>query len=152
MSRKKRPQARTGKRLRCNRCGCFAPRDLTSKAAENWTGKWEGGRLALILCPLCQTPLENAAAEANDAALAVAQADGGKFLPDPVLCITGTMEDPGTVLYGRDHLQRISAAGQAENVALVAQLPSDTRCVPIVGGVMVYLPGQAAPEQPAPHA
>ncbi|MEV2259180.1 hypothetical protein AB0J13_11030 [Streptomyces anulatus] len=141
MSRKKRSQAQTGKRLRCNRCGCHAPRDLASKAAENWSGKWESGRIALILCPLCQTPLENAAAEANDAELAVARAGGGKFLPDPVLCITGTLEDPGTVLYGRDHLQRISVAGQAENLALV-QLPADTWCVPIVGGVMVYLPGQ----------
>ncbi|MER6723386.1 hypothetical protein [Streptomyces halstedii] len=85
--------------------------------------------------------MENAAAEANDAELAVARADGGRFLPDPVLCITGTMEDPGTILYGRDHLQRISAAGQAEDLSIV-QLPVETRCVPIVGGVMVYLPGQ----------
>lgn len=91
--------------------------------------------------PAVPDPLENAAAEANDAELAVARAGGGKFLPDPVLCITGTLEDPGTVLYGRDHLQRISVAGQAENLALV-QLPADTWCVPIVGGVMVYLPGQ----------
>jgi hypothetical protein len=53
------------------------------------------------------------------------------------------MEDPGTILYGRDHLQRISTAGQAENLCLV-QLPADTRCVPITGGVMVYLPGQQA--------
>ncbi|MFE3995146.1 hypothetical protein ACFXPW_26125 [Streptomyces goshikiensis] len=99
--------------------------------------------MALILCPPCQTPLEHAAAEANDAELAVARADGGMFLPDPVLCITGTLEDPGTVLYGRDHLHRISAAGQAENLCLV-QLSADTRCVPITGGVMVYLPGQKA--------
>ncbi|MFJ1782529.1 hypothetical protein ACIOKA_38120 [Streptomyces anulatus] len=138
---KKRPQVRIGKRLRCHRCGRYAPKDLTSKVAENWNGKWEGGRLALILCPQCQTPLENAAAEANNAEMAVARADGGQFLPDPVLCITGTLEDPGTILYGRDHLQRISAAGQAENLGVV-QLPSDTRCEPIVGGVMVYLPGQ----------
>ncbi|MFD8469072.1 hypothetical protein ACFV10_28690 [Streptomyces cyaneofuscatus] len=143
MSRKKRPQPRTRTRLRCHRCGCYAPRDLTSKAAENWNGKWESGHLTLILCPLCQTPLENAAAEANDAELAAARADGGKFLADPVLCITGTLEDPGAVLYGRDHLQRISTAGKAENLALV-QLPADTRCEPIVGGVMVYLPGQPA--------
>ncbi|WP_124270847.1 hypothetical protein [Streptomyces sp. ADI96-02] len=85
--------------------------------------------------------MENAAAEANDAELAVARADGGQFLPDPVLCITGTMEDPGSILYGRDHLQRISVAGEAENLGVV-QLPPDTRCVPITGGVMVYLPGQ----------
>lgn len=98
----------------------------------------------LIVCPPCQTPLENAAAEANDAELAVARADGGRFLPDPVLCITGTLEDPGTVLYGRNHLQRIRTAGQAENLGLVSRLPADTRCVPIVGGVMVYLPGQRA--------
>ncbi|MFG3532678.1 hypothetical protein ACGF8B_39095 [Streptomyces sp. NPDC047917] len=65
-------------------------------------------------------------------------------MPDPVLCITGTLENPGTVLYGRDHLQRISAAGQAENLCLVSQLPTETRCVPIPGGVMVYLPGQRA--------
>uniref|UniRef100_UPI002F9169F2 hypothetical protein n=1 Tax=Streptomyces sp. NBC_01553 TaxID=2975877 RepID=UPI002F9169F2 len=69
-------------------------------------------------------------------------AGGGTFLADPVLCITGTLEDPGTVLYGRDHLQRISAAGQAESVRLVSQLPTETRCAPIPGGVMVYLPGQ----------
>ncbi|WP_405479783.1 hypothetical protein [Streptomyces anulatus] len=143
MSRKKRPQARIGKRLRCHRCGCYAPKNLTSKAAENWSGKWEAGRLTLILCPQCQTPLENAAAEANDAELAVARADGGQFLADPVLCITGTMEDPGAILYGRDHLQRISGAGQAENLGVV-RLPADTRCVPIVGGVMVYVPAQQA--------
>ncbi|MGW4163477.1 hypothetical protein [Streptomyces sp. NPDC004788] len=87
--------------------------------------------------------MENAAAEANGAELAVALADGGRFLPDPVLCITGTMEDPGTILYGRDHLQRIRAAGQAEHLGVV-QLPADTRCVPITGGVMAYLPGQQA--------
>ncbi|WP_158712427.1 hypothetical protein [Streptomyces sp. NRRL F-5135] len=100
--------------------------------------------MALILCPQCQTPLENAAAEANDAELAVARAGGGTFLPDPVLCITGTMEDPGTILYGRDHLQRIRSGGQNETMCLVTQLPADTRCVPITGGVMVYLPGQQA--------
>ncbi|MFE3150706.1 hypothetical protein ACFXJ6_29270 [Streptomyces sp. NPDC059218] len=82
----------------------------------------------------------------NEAELSVKLADGGTFLADPVLCITGTPEDPGTVLYGRDHLQRISAAGQAENVHLVSQLPTETRCAPIPGGVMVYLPGQ----RPAP--
>ncbi|SCD44224.1 hypothetical protein GA0115253_1004730 [Streptomyces sp. Termitarium-T10T-6] len=146
MSRKKRAQAHAEKRLRCNRCGCYAPRDLTSKAAENWTGKWENGRLALILCPQCQTPLENAAAEANDAELAVARAGGGQFLPDPVLCITGTMDYPGTILYGRDHLQRIRVEGQAENLRLVAQLPADTRCEPITGGVMIYIPGQRVPQ------
>ncbi|NEB42229.1 hypothetical protein [Streptomyces sp. SID14515] len=144
MSRKKRPPTRTGKRLRCNRCGCYAPKDLTSKAAENWSGKHEGGKIVLILCPLCQTPLEHAAAEANDAELAVARADGGQFLPDPVLCITGTLENPGTVLYGRGHLQRISVGGQAENLGLV-QLPPDTRCEPVVGGVVVYMPGQRLP-------
>ncbi|MFJ6709300.1 MULTISPECIES: hypothetical protein [unclassified Streptomyces] len=150
MSRKKkRPHIRIAKRYRCSRCGCFAPRDLTSKAAENWNGKWEGGHLVLILCPPCQTPLENAAAAANEAELTAGRADGGKFLPDPVLCITGTLEDPGAVLYGRDHLRRISAAEQAENLCLVDQLPADTRCVPITGGVMVYLPGRAAPGQPA---
>ncbi|WP_371099167.1 hypothetical protein [Streptomyces sanglieri] len=53
-------------------------------------------------------------------------------------------EDPGTVLYGHDHLQRISAAGQAENVRLVSQLPTETRCAPIPGGMMVYLPSQQA--------
>ncbi|MFJ2568995.1 hypothetical protein ACIOYT_01050 [Streptomyces halstedii] len=141
MSRKKRSHGQAGRRLRCHRCGCYAPKDLTSKAAENWSGKWEAGRLTHILCPPCQTPLENAAAEANDAELAVARADGGQFLPDPVLCITGTMEDPGTVLYGHNHLQRIRVAGQGENLGVV-QLPADTRCVPIVGGVVVYLPSQ----------
>lgn len=116
-----------------------------SKAAENWSGKYEDGKIVLVLCPPCQTPLEHAAAEANDAELAVARADGGQFLPDPVLCITGTLEDPGTILYGRDHLQRISVAGQAENLALV-RLPADTRCEPIVGGVMVYMPDQRLPQ------
>ncbi|MCX4902445.1 hypothetical protein OG571_46755 (plasmid) [Streptomyces sp. NBC_01369] len=139
--RQKRPQTRISTRLRCSRCRCFAPKDLTSKAAENWNGKWESGRLVLILCPACQTPLENAEAAVNEAGLRA-----GMFLADPVLCITGTLEDPGTVLYGRDHLQRISAAGQAENVHLVSQLPTETHCAPIPGGVMVYLPGQ----QPAP--
>jgi hypothetical protein len=140
MSRKKRPQIKT-RQLRCTRCGCSAPKDLTSQAAEGWTGNWESGRLALILCPLCQTPVEHAAAEANGAELRVGRADGGRFLPDPVLCITGTsMADPGTVLYGRDHIERIRATGQAEELVLVSRLPSGTRCVPIVGGVVVYPP------------
>ncbi|MFF8717182.1 hypothetical protein ACF07T_38005 [Streptomyces sp. NPDC015184] len=73
----------------------FPSKDLTSKAAENWSGKWEGGRLVLILCSLCQTPVEHAAAEANGAELTVGRVDGGKFLADPVLCITGTLEAPG---------------------------------------------------------
>ncbi|MFD8851548.1 hypothetical protein [Streptomyces sp. NPDC059604] len=145
MSRKKkRPASWPGKRVRCSRCGCFAPRDLTSKAAENWSGKWENGLLALILCPPCQTPLEVAATAANEAEVQAGAAEGGRFMPDPVLCITGTLDDPGTVLYGQDHLHRITAAGESENICLVSQLPTGTRCVPMVGGVMVYLPRQHA--------
>lgn len=143
MSRNRRPQGQTDPDLRCARCGTYAPVDLTSSAAEGWTGTWEAGRLAQILCPLCQTPLEHAAAEANDAELAVARAEGGTFLPDPVVCITGTVEDPGTVLYGRAHLQRISATEQEEPVS-VQELPGGARCVPVTGGVVVYLPGQRA--------
>ncbi|MFJ3533812.1 hypothetical protein [Streptomyces sp. NPDC090132] len=143
MSRNCRPRGQTDPVLRCARCGACAPVDLTSSAAEGWTGTWEAGRLAQILCPLCQTPLEHAAAEANGAEVAVARAEGGTFLPDPVLCITGTMEDPGTVLYGRAHLQRISAAGRAEHLS-VQELPDGARCVPVTGGVVVYLPGQRA--------
>ncbi|MFD7499363.1 hypothetical protein ACFV8T_45265 [Streptomyces sp. NPDC059832] len=96
----------------------------------------------MILCPACQTPLENAEAAVNEAGLRAGTGDGGMFLANPVLCITGTLEDPGSVLYGRDHLQRINAAGQSENIHLVSQLPTGTRCAPIPGGVMVYLPGQ----------
>ncbi|MFJ7004220.1 hypothetical protein ACIQWY_29945 [Streptomyces albidoflavus] len=137
---KRQPTGRGRRRLRCHRCGCYAPKDLTSKAGENWSARWEGGRVALVLCPLCQTPAENAEAEANAAGLTVGGADGGQFLADPVLCITGTPENPGAILYGRAHLLRISAAGQAENLAVVSELPPGTRCVPMPGGVLIYPP------------
>ncbi|WP_438297195.1 hypothetical protein [Streptomyces sp. HUAS TT7] len=139
MGRKNRVRVR----LRCGRCKRPAP-DLTSKAAENWNGKWENGRLALVLCPPCQTSAESAEAEINAAGRNVGTADGGQFVPDPVLCLTGTMERPGTVLYGRDHIQRIVLTGQAVGLTLIENLSADTRCVSMAGGVMIYLPRQRA--------
>lgn len=126
--------------MRCERCRRPAPVDLRSKAAEGWNGKWEAGSLAFVLCPVCQTSAESAEAEINAAALTVGTEDGGKFMADPVLCLTGTLAEPGTVLYGHDHLQRIAQTGQAVELTLIEQMPPATRCVPMAGGVMVYPP------------
>lgn len=131
-------------RLRCGRCGQYAPRDLRSKAAENWNGQWLNGELALVLCPSCQTSEEFTEAEVNAAELRAGGEDGGQFVADPVICMTGSMSD-GTVLYGHDHLKRVIQTGQAADLQVVHDLPSGTHCVPTVGGVMIYLPRQAAP-------
>lgn len=126
--------------LRCGRCGDAAPQDLTSADAADWAARWQDGRLTEVTCPKCQTPLDAAEAEANGAQLRVAAEDGAHFVPDPVVCMTGTVDDPGTVLYGADHLRRIQRTGQAEHLAAVEHLPEDTRCVPSPGGVLIHLP------------
>ncbi|RSS53544.1 hypothetical protein EF912_18125 [Streptomyces sp. WAC07061] len=69
---------------------------------------------------------------------------GGRFAADPVLCLMGTRTAPGTVLYGRDHLQRIRLDGPVDGLAVVEELPVGTRCVPTVGGVMIYPPTACA--------
>jgi len=141
MGTRKRGQGR----LRCGRCKLKAPRDLRSRAAEEWNGQWINGRLALVLCPGCQTPEEFAEAEVNAAELRVGAVDGGLFVADPVICMTGGSVREGGILYGHDHLNRIVLTGQAEDLQLARNLPAGTRCVPTVGGVMIYLPGQTAP-------
>ncbi len=130
--------------LTCGRCGIPAPADLASDAAGDWSGRWEGGRLVLVLCPSCQTPVEAGAAEANAAEIAVMREDGGQFVPDPVVCLTGTLDRPGDILYGADHLKRVAGTGRAENLLLFEELPAGTCCVPIVGGVMIHRPRPAA--------
>ncbi|MEV7541203.1 hypothetical protein [Streptomyces sp. NPDC089915] len=47
-------------------------------------------------------------------------------------------------LYGRDHLQRIVFDGLVDGLAVVEELPVGTRCVPTVGGVMIYAPPEPA--------
>ncbi|WP_228984232.1 hypothetical protein [Streptomyces sp. DH12] len=133
------------KRLRCGRCKVKAPRDLGSQAAADWNGKWVDGRLALVLCPDCQSPEESVEAEANAAELSVGRADGGVFVADPVVCTTGASVHDGEVLYGRDHLARIASTGRSAYLQLVSELPVGTRCVATVGGVMIYLPRKPAP-------
>lgn len=139
MGRKRGRDARRN-RLRCGRCLRRAPRDLESEAAEDWNGQWRHGQLVLVLCPDCQTPDEVAEAEVNAAELRVGTQDGGQFVADPVLCLAGTMAQPGAVLYGHDHLQRAVLTGQAAHLQLIENLPVATRCVATVGGVMIYLP------------
>ncbi|MGW0121710.1 hypothetical protein [Streptomyces sp. NPDC003327] len=140
MGKKKREQ----RRLRCGRCGVWAPRDLTSKAAENWSGRCAGGQLVLVVCPRCQTTEEHTEAEVNAAEVRVGTADGGHFLADPVICTTGASVMDGVILYGHDHLNRIAATGQDLTVQLVSSLPPGTRCVATVGGVMIYPPREMA--------
>lgn len=50
--------------------------------------------------------------------------------------------DPGTVLYGDDHLRRMLRAGLAENPGVVERLAPRTRCVPV----------GAVPSNPAQYA
>jgi hypothetical protein len=124
--------------LSCGRCGARAPKDLTSAAAEDWSGKWERGRLALVLCPRCQTPADSAEAEVNAAMLRVNGQDGGRFEPDPVICMTGTTTEPGAILYGDDHLRRVLRTGRDEEIRVIQRLPEGTRCVAVVGGVVIH--------------
>ncbi|MCX4752882.1 hypothetical protein [Kitasatospora purpeofusca] len=91
-----------------------------------------------LTCPSCQTPLDQAEAEANDAALEVGREDGARFFPDPVICMTGTLTEPVAILYGMDHLERILRTGQAEGIGVIDRLPEDTRCEPTAGGVLIY--------------
>ncbi len=126
--------------LRCGRCGNEAPGDLTSADAADWNVRWQAGCPSGVICPGCQTPADAAEAEANAAELRVAAEDGGRFFADPVICMTGTMADPGTILYGEDHLRRVFRTGQAENLGAIEQLPPGTRCVPTVGGVLIHPP------------
>lgn len=129
--------------LKCGRCGRPAPPDLKSPAAADWSGQWTDGRLTLVICPDDQTPADSAEAEANAAELRVQRQDGGQFFADPVICMTGTMGQPGQILYGHDHLRRVLVSGKSEAISALEDLPADTRCVPTVGGVMVHLPGSA---------
>lgn len=126
--------------LACGRCGSLAPNDLTGSAADSWNARWVSGRLAELICLSCQTPAESAEAEANAAELRVAAEDGGTFVPDPVICMTGTTASPDTILYGKDHLRRIARTGRAEPISAIERLPAGTRCVPTVGGVIIYQP------------
>ncbi|MFF1788305.1 hypothetical protein ACFVX9_17830 [Kitasatospora sp. NPDC058243] len=130
--------------LACRRCGRPAPDDPTGTDGEGWNGQWTAGRLAGLICPGCQTPLDVAEAEANAAELAVGQADGGHFAADPVICMNGAMSDPGAILYGADHLRRIAQTGRAEPIAVIEHLPVGTECVPTVGGVMIHQPTRPA--------
>ncbi|MFE1554274.1 hypothetical protein ACFW6V_04690 [Streptomyces sp. NPDC058734] len=89
-------------------------------------------------------PLESAEAELNAAAVTVGKEAGGRFAADPVVCLTGTRADPGSVLYGRDHLQRIVLDGPVDGLDVIEDLPPETRCVPTAGGVMIYPPTACA--------
>jgi hypothetical protein len=129
--------------LRCGRCGNAAPSDLTSADAPDWNVQWQAGRPTAMICPGCQTPADAAEAEANAAELRAAAEDGAQFVADPVICMTGTMTDPGTILYGEDHIHRVLRSGRTESLGAIEQLPRGTRCVPTVGGVLIHLPGGA---------
>ncbi|MFI2612039.1 hypothetical protein [Kitasatospora sp. NPDC018619] len=112
--------------LTCGRCGTAAADDPAS--ADGWNARWASGRLAELICPSCQTPLDVAEAEVNDAELTVARQDGGTFVTDPVICMTGTAAQPGTILYGEAHLRRIARTGRAEPIPVIERLPEATRC------------------------
>ncbi|MQS17648.1 hypothetical protein F7Q99_37035 [Streptomyces kaniharaensis] len=127
---------------RCARCPRRAPKDWTK--AVDWSGKWEKGQLKFLVCPDCQTAGEHAESEVNAAHLMVQREDahqgGGEFLPDPVVCMTGTTARPGEILYGGTHLRQALLTGQSQQLWVVEGLPLGTRCVASVGGVMVYRP------------
>ncbi|WP_159012143.1 hypothetical protein [Streptomyces sp. NRRL F-5123] len=74
----------------------------------------------------------------------MAAEEGGRFVADPVICVTGTLADPGAVLYGEDHLRRVLTTGQAEELGLIEHLPPGTRCTPAVGGVLIHPPQPTA--------
>ncbi|MFD0354343.1 hypothetical protein ACFVHW_11475 [Streptomyces sp. NPDC127110] len=76
--------------------------------------------------------------------MTVGKEAGGRFAADPVVCLTGTRADPGTVLYGRDHLHRVRLDGPVDGLGVIEELPAGTRCVPTVGGVMIYPPTACA--------
>ncbi|MFJ6616692.1 hypothetical protein ACIQOW_03785 [Kitasatospora sp. NPDC091335] len=124
--------------LTCGRCGRTAPDNLTGADADGWNSRWEAGRMVELICPGCQNPLDAAEAEANDAELAVARQDGGQFVADPVICMTGTVTAPDVILYGEAHLRRIIQSGRAEPIPIIEHLPADTRCVPTAGGVIIH--------------
>lgn len=87
--------------MRCERRGNGAPGDPTNPDAADWNGQWETGRLTRGIRPGCQTPPESAEAEATAAELRVPAEDGARFHADPVICMTGTMTNPGTILLPR---------------------------------------------------
>ncbi|MFD0354338.1 hypothetical protein ACFVHW_11450 [Streptomyces sp. NPDC127110] len=123
-------------RWECERCGTRAPGDWTSAAAEHWSGRYEGGRLALIVCPPYHSPVEVevevevavAEAELNAAAVTVGKDTGSRFAADPLVCLTGTWAEPRTVLYGRDPLDRIVLDGPVDWLGVVEELLAGTRC------------------------
>ncbi|WP_033334405.1 hypothetical protein [Streptomyces novaecaesareae] len=102
--------------------------------------QWQEGRLARVICPGCQTPFDSAEAESNAAELQVAAEQGGRFVADPVICMTGTTTEPGTILYGEAHLRRVALTGRTEHLRAIEHLPPGTHCVPTVGGVLIHPP------------
>ncbi|MFD8146116.1 hypothetical protein [Streptomyces sp. NPDC059708] len=138
--------------LKCARCHTPAPPDWTAPDAADWSGKWEHGQLRFLVCPPCHTPTETAEAEINGAAVKVGMEEGGQFQADPVICLTGTRDAPGEVLYGRDHLRRIATRGTIEDLGIVERLPAGTRCVAAPGGVLIYRPQSCTPPPSSPPA
>lgn len=111
-------------------------RAWVSQAGETWSTE----NVARTACPDCQTPVESVQAEANAAELRVRRESGGQFAADPVLCMTGTVGQPGEILYGTARSKRAHETGRTEGLSVVERLPAGTRCVPTVGGVTPYLP------------
>lgn len=109
--------------LTCGRCGNATRSELTGGDAGDWNVQFEDRHPARVICPGCQTSADAAEAEARAAELRVAADGGGRFVVDPVICMTGTMTDPGTILYGEEHLRRIARTGQAEHLQAVEHLP-----------------------------
>lgn len=65
--------------LKCDRCGREENiHELTER--HYWIGITKDGYLATWLCPDCQTPEEQAAAEVNDALLEYKKDDQGRMM------------------------------------------------------------------------
>ena len=70
--------------IKCSRCKRRL-RNLDTAAADGWNAVLELGIVTAILCPGCQTPLENLEAEVNDATTEITGTVGGRLVGRPKL-------------------------------------------------------------------
>lgn len=70
--------------LRCGRCRKRL-RNLHTVEANGWNAVVDMGIVTAVLCPSCQTPLENLEAAVNDATTEVVGTVGGRLVGRPKL-------------------------------------------------------------------
>lgn len=68
--------------IRCARCQRRL-RNLDTAGERGWNARLENGLVTAVLCPDCQTPLENAEAVINDATTEVLGTVGGRLVGRP---------------------------------------------------------------------